>query len=175
MALNFSSSILPVPKVSTKIETGFAKLEQAMKFKKVTSVASHKLNFSQFMPMVTRLVPAVAAALIIALVLPIGLSRAFNTNSNSNELNEVAYISHILEPKNSLNVKDVLSNEQVSLIKTTENLKNVDLENIVTGNSSSNIYASVEDIINSSSSNFSNVYKSDKNLYNVAYSPFVGF
>ena len=167
---------------SQQIEDGYKKLEQRLNFKRVTTASTPRFEFSQFIPMMNRLVPAVAAALIIALFLPIGIKKAFSPNSGNSFSQDS--IAQVWDAQNSINLNQTLTSQIVSsamaenrasLIETAENLRNVNLENIINENSSANIYAPLEEIICSSSSPFKNVYNSQQNQYNVVYSPFAGF
>lgn len=176
MRMVFASDNKKIFLSENQTEQSFKKLEKMMNFKKVTSSATPRFSPYQFMPMITKLVPAVAAALIIALVLPISLGKIIRSSTNTNDSLTSDYISQVLSNQSSLDIQKVLSSanisavipeEQFSLINTTENLQNVNLVNIINENSSSNIYASVEDIISSSSPNFYNMYKTSGNPYNI--------
>ncbi len=153
-----------------QIENSYKKLESMLDFKRITS----GLDFSKFTPLINRLVPAVAAAVLIVMFLPVGLKKVFAPQYSSD------YISQVWNTQNMISETSLsnLFNEQLStsLVKSTEYLTNVNLENIISNNNeSTNLYKPVQKIINTNSPDFSNVYNSEQNLYNVTYSPFVGF
>jgi len=152
------------------IDKGYEKLEDMLDFKKITS----HLDFSKFTPLINRLVPAVAAALLIAFFLPVGLKRAFAPQYSAD------YISQILStqsPFNAQTISSVIEQENsTSLIKSAQYLTSINLENIIENKTEThNIYAPTENIISPNSTEFINVYNSNQNLYNVTYSPFIGF
>ncbi|MCR5698051.1 MAG: hypothetical protein K6G52_00260 [Treponemataceae bacterium] len=152
------------------IDKGYEKLEDLLDFKKVTA----HLDFSKFVPLINRLVPAVAAALLIAFILPVGIKKAFAPQYSAD------YISQILSnqsPFSAQTISSVIEQENsTSLIKSAQYLTSMNLENIIEYKSESqNIYAPTENIISPNSTEFINVYNSDQNLYNVTYSPFIGF
>ena len=177
---NFALDSNNIKLSSQQIENGYQKLEQMLTFKKITTASAPRFNFSQFIPMMNRLVPAVAAALIIALFLPVGIKKAFTSNHiNSASQDNIAQVwdssINLNQTLASQVVASVLAENKASLLETAENLRNVNLESIISENSSANIYAPIEEIIGGSSSPFKNVYNSQQNQYNVIYSPFAGF
>ncbi|MCR4789898.1 MAG: hypothetical protein K5839_02340 [Treponemataceae bacterium] len=161
-----------------QLDRGYEKLEDMLNFKKVTT----HLDFSKFYPLINRLVPAMAAAILIVCFLPMGMNRLKRQSQELDYVSKNSKIEARFEKAfdNAIEAAFDYKNSG-SLIKSTEYLATVDLEKILQerlqnpSNIYSNLHTSIQTGIQAHNAAFINVYNTQENLYNEEYSPFVGF
>ena len=155
-----------------QLEDSYEKLSTLLKFRNVTkkSTVSHWTT-------IMKAIPAMAAALIIAIVLPIRLSNTGNTTQ------DISLISQANSVPKLFTERGVIADESVSKSTTpilvsnpqTEvfNIDNIFMPNMK--NRGQNLNFVVNTLPNSNSPSTFNMYNNGQSMYNVTYTPMAGF
>ena len=155
-----------------QLEDSYEKLSTLLKFRNVTK----KSTVSPWST-VMKAIPAMAAALIIAIVLPIRLSNTGNTTQ------DISLISQANSVPKLFTERGVIADESVSKSTTpilvsnpqTEvfNIDNIFMPNMK--NRGQNLNFVVNTLPNSNSPSTFNMYNNGQSMYNVTYTPMAGF
>ena len=155
-----------------QLEDSYEKLSTLLKFRNVTK----KSTVSPWST-VMKAIPAMAAALIIAIVLPIRLSDTGNTTQ------DMSFISQANSVPKLFTERGVLADESVSKSTTPILVSNpqsevFNIDNIFmprTHNKDRNINFVVNTLPNGKSPSTFNMYNNGQSMYNVTYTPMAGF
>lgn len=155
-----------------QLEDSYEKLSTLLKFRNVTK----KSTVSPWTT-IMKAIPAMAAALIIAIVLPIRLSNTGNTTQ------DISLISQANSVPKLFTERGVIADESVSKSTTpilvsnpqTEvfNIDNIFMPNMK--NRGQNLNFVVNTLPNSNSPSTFNMYNNGQSMYNVTYTPMAGF
>ncbi len=155
-----------------QLDESYQKLSTLLTFRNVT-----KKSTSSPWTTIYKAIPAMAAALVIAIILPIRLS------NNVNSTQDLSFMAQANSVPKLFTERGVVADESISksttpiLVSNPEsevfNIDNIFMPNIE--NNRKNIRFVVNTLPNNSSTSSFNMYNNGQSMYNVTYTPMAGF
>lgn len=155
-----------------QLEDSYEKLSTLLKFRNVTK----KSTVSPWST-VMKAVPAMAAALIIAVVLPIRLSNTTPTPQDMSFISQANSVPKLFTERGVLADKSVSNSTTPILVSNPQN-EVFNIDNIFmprTHNKYRNLNFVVNTLPNNNSTSTFNMYNNGQSMYNVTYTPMAGF
>lgn len=155
-----------------QLEDSYEKLSTLLKFRNVTK----KSTVSPWST-VMKAVPAMAAALIIAVVLPIRLSNTTPTSQDMSFISQANSVPKLFTERGVLADESVSNSTTPILVSNPQN-EVFNLDNIFmprTHNKYRNLNFVVNTLPNNNSTSTFNMYNNGQSMYNVTYTPMAGF
>ena len=155
-----------------QLEDSYEKLSTLLKFRNVTK----KSTVSPWTT-VMKAIPAMAAALIIAIVLPIRLSNTGNTTQDISLISQANSVPKLFTERGVLADESVSKSTAPILVSNPQtevfNIDNIFMPNMK--NRGQNLNFVVNTLPNSNSPSTFNMYNNGQSMYNVTYTPMAGF
>ncbi|MBQ1984376.1 MAG: hypothetical protein II232_07105 [Spirochaetaceae bacterium] len=155
-----------------QLEDSYEKLSTLLKFRNVTK----KSTVSPWST-VMKAVPAMAAALIIAVVLPIRLSNTTPTSQDMSFISQANSVPKLFTERGVLADESVSNSTTPILVSNPQN-EVFNIDNIFmprTHNKYRNLNFVVNTLPNNNSTSTFNMYNNGQSMYNVTYTPMAGF
>ena len=155
-----------------QLEDSYEKLSTLLKFRNVTK----KSTVSPWST-VMKAVPAMAAALIIAVVLPIRLSNTTTTPQDMSFISQANSVPKLFTERGVLADESVSNSTTPILVSNPQN-EVFNIDNIFmprTHNKYRNLNFVVNTLPNNNSTSTFNMYNNGQSMYNVTYTPMAGF
>ena len=155
-----------------QLEDSYEKLSTLLKFRNVTK----KSTVSPWTT-IMKAIPAMAAALIIAVVLPIRLSDTGNTTQDMSLISQANSVPKLFTERGVIADESVSKSTTPILVSNPQtevfNIDNIFMPNMK--NRGQNLNFVVNTLPNSNSPSTFNMYNNGQSMYNVTYTPMAGF
>ena len=155
-----------------QLDASYQKLSTLLKFRNVT-----KKTTNSTWTTIYKAIPAMAAALIIAVVLPIRLSNTTTTTQDMSFISQANSVPKLFTERGVIADESVSNSTTPMLVSNPQNevfnIDNIFMPNMKTRGKNLNFV--VNTLPNNSSTSTFNMYNNGQSMYNVTYTPMAGF